>query len=100
MTDSEQLRLEMIADAQARRMLEALGEPLTVSELAEACSMPKSTTYRKIDKLQAAGLVETKTRVARSGSHPTAYKRSVDKLEIRLGRDGAKTNLSMPASPE
>lgn len=46
----------------------------TARELTDACEIPLSTTYRKLNALDAAGFFEQRIRVGASGKHPGEYK--------------------------
>lgn len=65
----EQL-LELLGDEYTRQVLEAVAEqPRTGTEVVEAASVSKATAYRRLDDLQAAGLVESNLLVDPDGHH-------------------------------
>jgi predicted DNA-binding ArsR family transcriptional regulator len=68
---------------------------LTASEISDACDLPLSTAYRKLDQLTEAGLLEERTRVRASGSHASEYALSIDELVISLDGD---TGLELQVS--
>lgn len=87
--DSIQDVLEALGDADGRAILEATSDgPLTANEVSETCDLPLSTTYRKLDLLTGAGLLDERTRIRRSGKHASVYTRVVDDVVISLGLRG------------
>jgi len=66
---------EALADAECREILDALDEPRTAPEVAEACDLPQTNAYRKLEKLSVADLVAERTALCRDGHHATAYER-------------------------
>ncbi|ELZ32105.1 hypothetical protein C465_07158 [Halorubrum distributum JCM 9100] len=84
--------LDALADDAARRIVAALTEPKTASELSEECDIPLSTTYRKLEKLTDASLLSESTDIRRDGQHTTRYSVSFDAVTVSVddgGEDGA-----------
>jgi DNA-binding transcriptional ArsR family regulator len=87
--DAVQRLLDALTDPECRGILGATREEaLTASELSKACDLPLSTTYRKLARLTATGLLEDRTRVRQSGKHASEYTRAVDDVVISLGSRG------------
>lgn len=90
--DAETL-LSVLDDADCRAFLRALSDPRTVAELCRRCDVPSSTTYRKLDRLADAGLVESTVEVRNDGNHRKRFSRTVDAVtftldgDVRLGND-------------
>lgn len=84
------LLLELLGDADCRAILSSTGEEaLSASEVSGACDLPLSTTYRKLDRLTEAGLLEEGLRLRLSGKHTSEYRRSVDAVHLSMqGDDG------------
>jgi len=81
--------LDTLGDADCRAILDATREEaLTANEVSEAHDLPLSTTYRKLDLLTEAGLLEERTRISQSGKHASEYTRLVDDVVISLGPRG------------
>lgn len=81
--------LDALDDSDCRAILDATSEKaLTANEVAETHDLPLSTTYRKLDLLTEAGLVEERTRIRQSGKHASEYTRLVDDVVISLGPRG------------
>lgn len=91
MTDSAsspfelQVVLSAVADPDCRTILEAVSDSRTAGELASLTDIPRSTVYRKLDRLQEAGLVETSYRYEAQGKHPTQYVRSFGRIAVAVG---------------
>lgn len=85
-----QLVLDALDDADCRAILEATSnDPLTARTVSETCDLPLSTTYRKLDLLVDAGLLEERTRVRRSGKHTSEYGRLIEAVFVSLHENGA-----------
>lgn len=77
--------LEVVADPDCRAILETTAEaPRTVSELVEACDIPVSTAYRKVDALVDVGLLEDSIRIRTGGRDATEYSLRVERISIDL----------------
>jgi DNA-binding transcriptional ArsR family regulator len=76
--------LDALADDAARRIVAALTEPKTASELSEECDIPLSTTYRKLEKLTDASLLAESTDIRRDGQHTTRYSVSFDAVTVSV----------------
>jgi predicted transcriptional regulator len=77
--------LDALGDTGCRTILDIVStDALTTSEVSEACDMPLSTTYRKLNILTDAGLLKERTRFNQSGNHASEYVRSVDEIVISL----------------
>ncbi|GAD53891.1 hypothetical protein MBEHAL_2651 [Halarchaeum acidiphilum MH1-52-1] len=79
--------LEALNDADCRAFLRALEEPMTANELSEACDVPLSTTYRKLELLTDATLVDEETEVRSDGRHRSRYRAAFDSLELAFDDD-------------
>ncbi len=81
--------LDVLGDPDCRAILGATGdEALSASELADACDVPLSTVYRKLDVLTDADLLAEATRLRRSGKHVSEYRRCVDDVTVSGADDG------------
>ncbi|WP_435101646.1 helix-turn-helix domain-containing protein [Halarchaeum sp. P4] len=91
-TDSEAMQgvLDALDDADCRAILEATSENArSATELADACDIPLSTVYRKLDQLSDAGLLAERTRVSLDGRHTSEYERTVEEVTLTVDADGA-----------
>ncbi|WP_049983334.1 helix-turn-helix domain-containing protein [Halorubrum sp. BV1] len=76
--------LDALADDAARRIVTALSEPKTASELSEECDIPLSTTYRKLEQLTEASLLEESTDIRRDGQHTTRYSVAFESVTVAV----------------
>ncbi|MFQ3285142.1 MAG: DNA-binding transcriptional ArsR family regulator [Natronomonas sp.] len=77
--------LTALEDPDCRALLEATAdEALTAGELIERCGVPRSTTYRKLDRLTEAGLLAESIRISPDGKHANEYRRTFDDVTISL----------------
>lgn len=73
--DGDSTVFEALADAKGRRCCRVLLEaPHSAQELAAATGYSLPTVYRRLDALQAAGLVESRTRIRSGGGHYEVYR--------------------------
>lgn len=99
--DAVEAVLGALEDPDCRAILDETGDSArTASEVADACDLPTSTTYRKLDILTAASLVEERVRIRRSGKHASEYVRAVDDVVVTMGPDGVAVRLSQAESAE
>lgn len=89
---SEEPTLETVVglldDQYARTILTAVSiEHMSATELADHCDCSLPTAYRRLERLEAAGLVAERTRPRTDGHHDTVYAATLDQVAIRL-RDG------------
>jgi DNA-binding transcriptional ArsR family regulator len=81
--------LEALDDETCRHVLNTLRDRhLTAGEISETCDVPQSTTYRKLDLLTDAGLLDSSIRVAPAENNPTEYTTAADGATIRLDPEG------------
>ncbi|ESP89954.1 winged helix-turn-helix domain-containing protein [Candidatus Halobonum tyrrellensis] len=87
--------LDALDDDDCRAVLRAVGDrALSTSEIADACDLPLSTAYRKVDALTEAGLLDERTRVRRSGRHASEYVRAAEAVVASFdGADGLDLRL-------
>ena len=76
--------LDALADDAAQAIVSELGEPMTASELSDACEIPLSTTYRKLELLTDAALLSESTEIRRDGQHTTRYSLAFEEVRVRL----------------
>ncbi len=88
--------LTALEDSDCRALLtETAAETLTASELADRCSLPLSTTYRKLELLTDAGLLEERTRLRQTGKHVSEYALLVDDLTVSIdAHEGIQMRVS------
>jgi DNA-binding transcriptional ArsR family regulator len=89
--------LDALEDPDCRLIVETLAEPLTASEVSEATEIPLSTTYRKLDRLGEAGMVEERTEIRADGHHTSRYR--VDFEAVVLALDSEHSFVVEVTSP-
>jgi len=96
--DAEEVQavLDALHDPDCRTMLDATSEAsLSANELSEACDLPLSTTYRKLDTLTEVGLLDERTRLCPDGKHASEYVRRVESVDVDVdGEDGFVVTVS------
>jgi DNA-binding transcriptional ArsR family regulator len=85
--------LEALHDEDCRAILSRLTEPLTARELLDQCEIPRSTLYRKLDRLSEATIVREGTEIREDGSHATRYE--IDFEEIMITHDGGDNRIDI-----
>lgn len=92
-----QLIIDALRDEDSRQLVAEAGEQSqTAKELAEACDLSLSATYRRLERLTEAGLLSKGTRV-RPGQRPAAeYSRNFDGVMIDIANDGTLMVRSRP----
>ena len=87
--DTPSLRdvLNALDDADCRAILRETAEPMTANELIDACDIPKSTLYRKLDHLSTASLVREQDKINPEGGRITLYERDFDDVTISMDEE-------------
>lgn len=76
--------LAALDDSSCRAILRETDEPMTANELVDVCDIPRSTLYRKLDRLSAASLVREVVEVHPEGGRVTRYERDFDDVTISM----------------
>jgi len=91
----EDALLTALQDEDCQAIVEAVeDEALSATELAETCDLPTSTTYRKLDTLTDAALLDERLRLSSSGSHEREYVAGRVDLTISVG-SGATVDVQV-----
>lgn len=85
--------LNALTDPLCRRVLACATEPVTAREVAAATDCSMSTTYRKLETLTDAGLLETQTELREDGYHTTRYRTTLETATIHV--DGEADGLDV-----
>ncbi|MBV0926007.1 helix-turn-helix domain-containing protein [Halomicroarcula limicola] len=83
-TPSLQDVLNALDDPDCRAILRETAEPMTATELIDTCEIPKSTVYRKLDRLSRASLVRERDTINSGGGRTTKYERDFDDVTISM----------------
>ncbi|AEH36056.1 ArsR/SmtB family transcription factor [Halopiger xanaduensis] len=86
--------LALLGDDYAQEILAVLIEnPATAKELTERCPGSRVTIYRRLNRLEDAGLVETEIRIRSDGNHCERYRLAVEKITVSITEDGFESEL-------
>jgi len=76
--------LDALDDEDCRNIVTALKEPMTADQISEAADVPLSTTYRKLDLLTEASLLEEGLEIRADGQHASRYTIAFEEVVIAL----------------
>lgn len=79
--------LDALDDADCRAIIRQTTQPMTASELIDACDIPKSTVYRKLERLSDASLVREQHTINPGGGRTTKYERDFNDVMISMDDD-------------
>ncbi len=79
--------LDALDDPDCREIVRALEEPMTADEVADQSGVPLSTTYRKLDLLTEASLLEEGTEIRPDGQHASRYTIAFEEVVIALAEN-------------
>jgi DNA-binding transcriptional ArsR family regulator len=79
--------LDALDDPDCRAIVRNLDEPMTADQIAEAADVPLSTTYRKLDLLTEASLLEEGTEIRPDGQHASRYTVAFEAVIIGLAEN-------------
>jgi DNA-binding transcriptional ArsR family regulator len=86
--DSTQL-LPLLGDECVMEILQAIGDTAAPArDIAETVGVSRTTVYRRLDRLQEAGLVQTSMLYNPDGHHKQQYELAVDRVHLNIG-DGS-----------
>lgn len=90
--------LVALEDTDCRAILRETTEPMTANELIDTCDIPRSTLYRKLERLSAASLVRERTQINPEGGRTTQYERDFDDVIISMDdANGFSVTVERPA---
>jgi DNA-binding transcriptional ArsR family regulator len=79
--------LDALDDPDCRAIVRSLNEPMTADEISESADVPLSTTYRKLDLLTEASLLEEGTEIRPDGQHASRYTVAFEEVVIGMADD-------------
>ncbi|WP_251343749.1 ArsR/SmtB family transcription factor [Haloplanus halophilus] len=81
--------LALLEDDYSRAILEAIhAEPRSARDLVEECAASRATIYRRLDRLDDAGLAESWLSYDADGHHRTVFEATLDAVTVGLDADG------------
>lgn len=91
----DETMLSLMSDDYARDILDALGEqPLCARELVDRMDASRPTVYRRLQRLEDAGVVEGVMTVHPEGHHRKQFRITVDHMHLTFGSDGVSVEVS------
>jgi|APHM01.1.fsa_nt_gi Predicted transcriptional regulators len=83
--DSEET-LAMLGDDYAREILTTISsKPLPARELADRLELSRATVYRRLNRLESAGIVESTMTYRPDGHHRKQFRVDFDHLVLSIG---------------
>lgn len=79
--------LGALDDPDCRAIINVLEEPMTAEEISEAADIPTSTTYRKLERLTDASLLNEGVEIRSGGQHASLYAVAFEEVAISLTDD-------------
>ena len=79
--------LDALDDPECRDIVGVLDEPKTASEISEDSDVPLSTTYRKLELLTDASLLNEGVDIRPDGQHASTYEIDFEEVVIALSED-------------
>ena len=81
--------LDALDDGTCRAIVKQLDKPMTANEISETAGVPLSTTYRKLELLADASLLDEMTEIRDDGHHTTLYAVDFEAVQIALDEQRA-----------
>ncbi|WP_335999309.1 helix-turn-helix domain-containing protein [Halorientalis halophila] len=79
--------LDALDDPKCRVIVRNLDEPMTAEQISEACDVPLSTTYRKLDLLTEASLLREGMEIRPDGQHASRYEVDFEEVVVQLAEN-------------
>jgi DNA-binding transcriptional ArsR family regulator len=87
---------ELLNDDYSRTILRAtVEESLSARELIDRCDASKPTVYRRLNRLDDAGLVETRMAYDPDGHHRQTYRATIDSVTVSVTGEGIETDVAV-----
>ena len=87
--------LSAVSDEYARHILELLAtRPLSARELVERLDASRATVYRRLDRLESAGVVTSSMSIHPDGHHRKEFRIAADGVRIQFDADGVTVNIT------
>lgn len=80
--------LTMLGDEYAREILKTISaDPLPAREIAERLELSRATVYRRLNRLESAGVVEASVSYHPEGHHRKRFTVDLDRLVLSIDTD-------------
>ena len=91
----------LLDDEYARLILTKTSEqPMSAKALSEAADASKPTIYRRLERLQDAGLVTERKEFREEGRHYSVYEARLEQLSITLSDGDLEVELSITGTED
>lgn len=101
MSDAGEDVVDLLGDEYVRTILaETCEEPKSVDALSEACDADPSTIYRRVERLEAAGLLADEQRLDPGGHHYKEYTAVLEAVHVYVRTDGYRVEIDHRADDE
>lgn len=81
--------LELLSDDCARAILSTVAqEPVPARTISERLDVSRTTVYRRLDRLEEAGLLTANVAYDPDGHHRKEFQLAVDRLAVTVGPEG------------
>lgn len=86
--------VDLLGDEYTRQVLETIAdEPMGGREIAEATAISRPTVYRRLNRLEEVGLVETRMELCPDGNHHKQFRAVLETASFQLGGGGLTANV-------
>jgi len=93
-TVADEELLELLGDEYTRKVLQSIvSEPKSGSEVVEDAAVSKATAYRRLETLQEAGLVESRTVFDPDGHHHEQFQAVIDGVTVEIEDEGLSADI-------
>jgi predicted transcriptional regulator len=93
-TVADEELLELLGDEYTRKVLQSIvSEPKSGSEVVEDAAVSKATAYRRLETLQEAGLVESRTVFDPDGHHHKQFQAVIDGVTVEIEDEGLSADI-------
>jgi DNA-binding HxlR family transcriptional regulator len=91
--------LELLGDAYTQRVLTALSDQArTCREIVGVIDASRATVYRRLCRLEEAGIIETRQQLDPDGHHCKQYSLVPEAIDIELCGDGLRVTVRRSSS--
>ncbi|RDI70085.1 winged helix-turn-helix domain-containing protein [Halopelagius longus] len=88
----------VLNDDDCQRMVERMDRPMTADEICDECELPRSTVYRKLERLVEANLAEKRLHAGEAATYRLTFDRVV--LAVEEEADGLALNVRVEEGAE
>jgi transposase len=93
--------LSLLADDYVHAIVDALAAgPEPATAIADQCAASTVTIYRRLNRLESAGLVTTASTVAPDGTHRTQYRLRSASIAVSITDDGLTGSYTVEPTTE